>query len=43
MMIECMKLSHSDLNTAADGKAQPLGNWEGADYKAGREERLLLT
>ena len=43
MMIECMKLGHSDLDTAADCKVQPLGNLQGADYKPGREERLLLA
>ena len=43
MMIECMKLGHSYLDTAANCKAQPLGDLKGAEYKPGREERLLLA
>jgi len=42
-MIECMKLGHSDLDTSADCKMQPLDDLQGADYKTWREERLLLT
>jgi hypothetical protein len=31
MMIECMKLGHSDLDTGADCKVQPLGDRQWAE------------
>ena len=43
MMIECMKLGHSDLDNAADCKMQPLCDWHGAEIDSWREKRLLLT
>ena len=43
MMIECMKLGHSDLDAAAYCKVQPLCDWQGAEIDSWREKRLLLT
>lgn len=42
-MIVCVKLCHSDLDTGANRKVQPLGDLKGAEHNAWREERLLLT